>query len=133
MSSGFSVGYLSAYTGSEVDAAIGKISSLESQVTEVQDTLDTEIPKINEIIDVEIPAIKNSVDSMSLDSLQGVNIQTPTQGQNLTYDATERIWRNTSSSAQVGWGGILGNLEDQTDLYDVLQEKTVTTIRKWNN
>ena len=132
MANSFSVGYLSAYTGAEVDSAVEKTSSLETEIGAIRDTLEVvtgeEIPGIKDSLDT----LTDKVDNFGIDDLKEVSVTNPTQGQNLTYDATEGIWKNTSSSAQVGWGGIIGNIEDQTDLYDLIQEKTVTTIRNWS-
>ena len=66
----------------------------------------------------------------SLDSLTDVEITSPTQGQNLTYDATNNKWINTS--ATIGWGGITGNINDQTDLKNALDSKASVTIRDWS-
>ena len=68
----------------------------------------------------------------SLDTLTDVEITSPTQGQNLTYDAVNNKWINTTSSATVGWGGITGNIEDQTDLKNALDSKASVTIRDWS-
>lgn len=68
--------------------------------------------KINEIID-----------DFTLDELANVNISNPTAGQNLTYDATNQVWKNTSTSATIAWGGITGTLSNQTDLQNALDSK----------
>ena len=70
------------------------------------------IGKVNEIID-----------DFTLDNLANVSISSPSAGQNLTYDATNQVWKNTSSSATVAWGGITGTLSDQTDLQNALNGK----------
>ena len=105
------MGYLSSYTGAQVDDAVGRVPTLVTDVTSLQ----------------------NRLNNLTLNTLSGVTITNPTQGQNLTYDATNAIWKNTSSTAQVGWGGITGTLSDQTDLWDVLQQKTSTTLRNWES
>ena len=70
------------------------------------------IDKVNEIID-----------NFTLDELANVSISSPSAGQNLTYDATNQVWKNTSTSATVAWGGITGTLSDQTDLASALNDK----------
>lgn len=74
------------------------------------------IGKVNEIID-----------DFTLDNLTNVSISSPSAGQNLTYDATNQVWKNTSSSATVAWGGITGTLSDQTDLNNALNGKVPTS------
>ena len=61
--------------------------------------------------------------SSSLADLSDVILTNPSQGQNLTYDATAGKWKNTSTSATVAWGGITGTLADQTDLKNALDGK----------
>lgn len=73
------------------------------------------IGKVNEIID-----------DFTLDNLTNVSISSPSAGQNLTYDATNQLWKNTSSSATVAWGGITGTLSDQSDLNNALNGKQDT-------
>ena len=68
----------------------------------------------------------------SLDGLTDVEITSPTQGQNLTYDSINNKWINSSSSATVGWGGIIGNIDDQTDLKNALDSKASVTFRDWS-
>ena len=68
-------------------------------------------------------AVKTYVDGKTLDSLSNVTISSPTAGQNLTYDATNQVWKNTSTSATVAWGGVTGNIADQTDLQNALDGK----------
>lgn len=70
------------------------------------------IDKVNEIID-----------DFTLDELKNVSISSPSAGQNLTYDATNNVWKNTSTSATVAWGGISGVLSNQTDLQNALDNK----------
>ena len=83
---------------------VNKITNPPSQ----KDVID----KVNEIID-----------DFTLDELSNVSISSPTAGQNLTYDATSQVWKNTSTSATVAWGGITGTLADQTDLKNALDDK----------
>ena len=68
-------------------------------------------------------ATKTYVDNITLENLHNVVITSPSSGQNLTYDATNQIWKNTSTSATVAWGGITGTLSDQTDLKNALDAK----------
>lgn len=69
-------------------------------------------------------AIKAYVDGkQTLSGLTDVTISNPTAGQNLTYDATNQVWKNTSTSATVAWGGITGTMSDQTDLKNALDAK----------
>ena len=57
----------------------------------------------------------------TLGSLDDTNIAQPAQGHFLMFDGTR--WINNVSSGTVGWGGILGNIADQTDLKDALDNK----------
>ena len=73
-----------------------------------------------------------------INRLGDVDISNPTTGQNLTYDATNQVWKNTSTSATVAWGGVTGNLSDQTDLTNALNGKqdslvSGTNIKTINN
>lgn len=61
--------------------------------------------------------------SSTLNGLTDVSLTSPTQGQNLTYDAVNQKWINSSTTATVGWGGITGTLSDQTDLQNALNDK----------
>lgn len=61
--------------------------------------------------------------SSTLNGLTDVALTSPTQGQNLTYDAVNQKWINSSTTATVGWGGITGTLSDQTDLQNALDDK----------
>lgn len=65
-----------------------------------------------------------------INRLGDVQITNPTQGQNLTYDAVNQVWKNTSTTATVAWGGITGTLSDQTDLQNALSSKSVI-YRDW--
>lgn len=58
-----------------------------------------------------------------INRLGDVNISNPTTGQNLTFDGTTGKWKNTSTTATVAWGGVTGNLSDQTDLTNALNGK----------
>jgi hypothetical protein len=70
--------------------------------------------------------------SSTLEDLTDVEITSPTQGQNLTYDAVNNKWINTTTTATVGWGGITGNINDQTDLKNALDSKASVTFRDWS-
>ena len=72
------------------------------------------------------------ISSASLSTLTDVTLTNPTQGQNLTYDAINQVWINSSSSATVGWGGITGTLSDQTDLQNALDGKQATLVSGTN-
>lgn len=61
--------------------------------------------------------------SSTISGLIDVDLTNPTQGQNLTYDAVNQKWINSSTTATVGWGGITGTLSDQTDLQNALNAK----------
>lgn len=73
-----------------------------------------------------------------INRLGDVNISNPTTGQNLTFDGTTGKWKNTSTTATVAWGGVTGNLSDQTDLTNALNGKqdslvSGTNIKTINN
>lgn len=65
-------------------------------------------------------AISTRISNITLEQLYNVSISNPTAGQNLTYDAVNQVWKNTSTSATVAWGGIIGNIADQADLQAAL-------------
>ncbi len=65
-------------------------------------------------------AISIRIANIKLQELFNVSISNPTAGQNLTYDAVNQVWKNTSTSATVAWGGITGNIADQADLQTAL-------------
>lgn len=65
-------------------------------------------------------AISQRIANIKLEELYNVTISSPSAGQNLTYDANAGVWKNTSTSASVAWGGITGNITDQTDLQNAL-------------
>lgn len=67
--------------------------------------------------------IQEQLGSLKLESLENVKLNEPTQGQNLTYDANRNVWHNTSTTATVAWGGINGNIQAQSDLWDALDSK----------
>ena len=71
--------------------------------------------------------INDRIDNTTLESLKNVTITNTSAGQNLTYDATNQIWKNTSTTATVAWGGITGTLGDQTDLQNALDGKADDT------
>ena len=71
-------------------------------------------------------AIKTHIDGIKLGDLANVSLSNPSAGQNLTYDAANQIWKNTSTSATVAWGGITGTMADQTDLKNALDAKQGT-------
>ena len=60
----------------------------------------------------------------NLTGLSDVSISSPSQGENLTYDAVTGKWKNTATSATVAWGGITGDISDQTDLKNALNTRT---------
>ena len=68
--------------------------------------------KINEIIE-----------DTQLEDLDNVSISNPSQGQNLSYDATNHVWKNTTVSATMPWGGLTGDMADQSDLQQALNSK----------
>lgn len=68
-------------------------------------------------------AIKDHIDAVKLGDLANVSLSSPSTGQNLTYDATNQVWKNTSVSATVAWGGVTGTLSDQADLQNALNAK----------
>ena len=58
----------------------------------------------------------------TLVSLNDTNIVQPTHGEFMMYDGLH--WVNTVSSGTVGWGAILGDIADQTDLNNTFVHKT---------
>ena len=68
-------------------------------------------------------AISEKISNINLGDLHNVSLNNPSGGQNLTYDADNQVWKNTSTSATVAWGGITGDITDQTDLQNVLNDK----------
>lgn len=79
------------------------------------------------IKDAEARESINTLSSQIVTDLSGlsdVSISSPSQGENLTYDAATGKWKNTATSATVAWGGITGDIDDQTDLKNALSAKT---------
>lgn len=87
-------------------------TTLELNQSQVEAEFDLDQQDIDAIFELNVAGSG----AHNLTELEDVSITSPTQGQNLTYDATLHKWKNTSSSATVGWGGIIGNIQDQTDL-----------------
>lgn len=71
-------------------------------------------------------AIKGYIDGRSIGSLSNVTITSPSNGQLLSYDSTNQIWKNATVSGSVAWGGITGTLSNQTDLQNALNAKQNT-------
>ena len=59
--------------------------------------------------------------------LSDTSISSPSTGEVLTYDGTLQKWKNTTTTATVGWGGITGTLSNQTDLKNALDAKADAT------
>ena len=74
--------------------------------------------KINEIIE-----------DTQLEDLDNVSISNPSQGQNLSYDATNHVWKNTPVSTTIPWGGLTGDMADQSDLQEALDGKINTSAK----
>ena len=69
--------------------------------------------------------IINSGGIQRIDQALDTNIEAPTDGQTLTYDADTGQWVNSDGTPGGGgtWGSITGNLSDQTDLQSALDAK----------
>jgi len=69
--------------------------------------------------------IINSGGIQRIDQALDTNIEAPTDGQTLTYDADTKQWVNSDGTPGGGgtWGSITGNLSDQTDLQTALDAK----------
>jgi len=70
-------------------------------------------------------AIINSGGIQRIDQALDTNIEAPTDGQTLTFNANTNQWENTDGSPGGGgtWGSITGTLSDQTDLQSALDDK----------
>ena len=127
------LGYLSNVTSDIQIQLDSKISSAAiGTLTDVDLTnlADGEILKYDAMSRKWVNTTSSS-GSSTIEDLTDVEITSPTQGQNLTYDAVNNKWINTTTTATIGWGGITGNIEDQTDLKNALDSKASVTIRDW--
>ena len=111
-------GYITGITSSDVTTALGytpyNSTNPDGYTTNVGTvtSVNSTSPDSNGNVTLSIPA--------NITDLSDVAVSSPTQGQNLTYDATLGKWKNTSTTATIAWGGITGTLSDQTDLKNVL-------------
>lgn len=72
-------------------------------------------------------AIKGYVDGVKLGDLANISLTSPSDGQTITYDATNQVWKNSNAAGGAAvWGGITGTLADQTDLKNALDAKQGT-------
>ena len=62
----------------------------------------------------------------SFENLKDANIVDPEHGEFLMFDGLH--WKNVMSSGTVGWGGILGDIHDQTDLFNTFVQKSGDTM-----
>lgn len=62
----------------------------------------------------------NNPHDTSVANLKDTNITNPVNGQYMMFDGLK--WKNVSSSATAGWGTIIGNITDQTDLMNKFAE-----------
>ena len=128
------LGYLSDVTSSIQAQLNSKISS--AAVSSLTDVTLTNLADGNYLkYDSASGKWKNTslTITSALDDLSDVTITNPSQGQNLVYDSANNKWINASSSATVGWGGITGDINDQTDLKNVLDSKASVTFRNWSS
>ena len=114
--------YLTGISYNMVTAALGYTPENSANLTTViaSTSTDATYPSSKAVYD----AIQASGGATSLSNLSDVDISSPSTGQNLTYDAVTGKWKNTSTSATVAWGGITGDINDQTDLKTILEAKT---------
>jgi len=86
-----------------------RITEAEGEIDILQDTVSRHIDNVN------------NPHQTSLVNLTDTNINSPQIGHFLMFDGLR--WINTVSSGTVGWGAILGDIADQTDLKDALDSK----------
>ena len=115
-------GYLTGISYNMITTALGYTPENSANFTTVltSTSTDSTYPSAKAVYD----AIQASAGATSLAGLSDVSIYSPSQGENLTYDAATGKWKNTATSATVAWGGITGNIDDQTDLKNALSAKT---------
>lgn len=72
--------------------------------------------------------------NLTIGDLGGTNIVDPQDGEFLMYN--DGKWVNTESSASIAWGGIIGDIDNQTDLINILNtfidkssEQNITNIK----
>lgn len=66
----------------------------------------------------------NNPHDTSVANLKDTNITSPISGQFIMFDGLK--WKNVNSSATAGWGTIIGNITDQTDLMNKFTEYVKT-------
>lgn len=69
---------------------------------------------------------KSNPHETSMAKLTDTEIVDPERFQFLSFDGTK--WKNVNYSATYTWGGIGGNIADQTDLFDTFVKKTGDTV-----
>ena len=115
-------GYITGITSGMVTVALGYTPEDSANIVTTISSVSTDstYPSAKAVYN----AIQASAGATALAGLSDVDITSPAQGENLTYDATTGKWQNTLSTSTVAWGGITGTLADQTDLQDALDAKT---------
>ena len=116
-------GYLLGVTSSGINILKGTTTSPTNGIALTVTNNNTLAIDGNEVATQTWVGNQGYLTSAALSTLTDVALSNPTQGQNLTYDATAGKWKNTSTTATVAWGGITGTLADQTDLKNALDGK----------
>lgn len=78
-------------------------------------------------VDGNIETVNSKIDAIQvvdeLKELQDVQISGVANGNSLVYDSTKGKWINSTINTTTNWGGIQGNIENQTDLQSALSGK----------
>ena len=123
-------GYPSKYEGTEVDAAVEKVQGIDTELASKVDKTTT----INGIpLGSDVTLTAEDVGSLPADTNYGNSI---TWEDNILYLKDQE--GRTLSSQYLGvnsteWGSIYGDLADQTDLQEALDDKSSVTIRDWSS
>lgn len=102
-------------------ASITELNYVDGVTSAIQTQLNGKVPTSRTVNGKTL----SSDITLNIDDLGDVSVTSPTQGQNLTYDENSSKWVNTTISATVNWGAVLGDISDQTDLYNILAELSV--------
>lgn len=76
----------------------------------------------NDLIDK--PTISTTLAGLTGD----VSISSPSGGEHLVYDAVAGKWKNTPSAATVSWGGVAGDINNQSDLMALFATKADISV-----
>ena len=113
-------GYLSKFEGVEVDAAVERVQGLDAELALKVD----KTTKINDVpLEGDITLTAEEIGALPLDTLYGKSLAWEDNILSLC-DQFGRVLSNKYIEVDLGrWGHIFGNLSDQTDLQEALDNK----------